>query len=283
MINNGKGFQPKNGRILKVIRVGRISTINQDERSLDDQLAFLDKQVRELYGGEVEYTDIATQGSGEKLDREELGLLEELIESGEYDLVICEDLARICRRTRAVDICELCEDFETRLIAVNDHVDTWDEGWRDGAFISTWHHERSNRDTSNRIKRSIRNRFINRFILCDPGPFYVVPDGAKTVDDIQKASGATEIVEHGITMLENGDQYSDVADWLNSIGFPVGGKSKATQWECRLVKSRFLDPRLKGVEEWNNKISVRVNSSGCRKSKEAPEEVRLPRACPHMA
>jgi len=135
MIHRNNEFQPQNGRSLKVIRVAKISTINQNERSLNDQLSLLEKQVRDLYEGDVDYTDIATQGSGEKLDREELRLLEELIESGEDDLVICEDLARICRRARAVDICELCEDSDTRLIAVNDRVDTWDEGWRDGAFI----------------------------------------------------------------------------------------------------------------------------------------------------
>ena len=209
MINNGKTFQPKDGRTLRVIRVARISTVHQDERSLDDQLALLKTEVEKLYDGDVEYIDIATQGSGERLDREELYRLEELIDSGQIDAVFCEDLARICRRTRAIDICEQCEDRGTRLIAINDRVDTWEEGWRDGAFISSWHHERSNRDTSNRIKRSIRNRFVNGFILSDPGPFYLVPEGAKLVDEIQKAPGATEVVMHGIAMLEDGDGYAE--------------------------------------------------------------------------
>ncbi len=66
------------------------------------------------------YTDLATQGSGERVDRLELIQLEEMIESGKYDMVVAEDLARICRRTRVMDICELCEDLGTRLIAFND-------------------------------------------------------------------------------------------------------------------------------------------------------------------
>jgi hypothetical protein len=182
-------LQPKDGRTLKVIRVARISTLNQDERSLDDQLELLRQAVARLYDGEIEYLDLATQGSGELLDRDELTQLEEWIESEAFDLVIAEDLARICRRTRAVDICELCEDHSIRLIAINDRVDTDDEGWRDGAFISSWHHERSNIDTSYRIKRSLRNRFLNGTILTDLGPFYVVPEGTTSMEQVRKKEG----------------------------------------------------------------------------------------------
>jgi hypothetical protein len=40
------------------------------------------------------------------------------VESLRYDLVVVEDLGRICRRNRAVDFCEMCEDADTRLIAL---------------------------------------------------------------------------------------------------------------------------------------------------------------------
>lgn len=43
----------------------------------------------------------------------------------------------ICRPTRAIAICKLCQDHGTRLIAIDDRFDTADEGWRDGAFRST--------------------------------------------------------------------------------------------------------------------------------------------------
>ena len=283
IIGNQNAIQPKDGRTLKVIRIARISTTNQDERSLDDQLALLQQQVEAMHNGPVKYFDLATQGSGEKLDREELQKLEEMIESGEYDLVIAEDLARICRRLHAITICELCEDFDTRLIAINDRVDTSDERWRDGAFISSWHHERSNKDTSDRIKRSLRNRFINRAILADPGPFYFVPDDAKTIDDVVKHPDAVEVVETGIQMLEKECYYSEVADWLNDIGFLVGGQSKQSRWNGKLVKERFLDTRLKGIEEWNTNKSVRDNKSGRRKSKKSDPDEILTREVPHMA
>ncbi len=283
MISDNRELHPQDGHTLQVIRIARISTLSQDERSLDDQLALLKKHVEAMYDGPVEYYDIATQGSGERLDREELALLEALIEARNHDLAITEDLARICRRTRAIDFCELCEDCGMRLIAINDRVDTADGGWRDGAFISSWHHERSNRDTIERIQRSLRNRFVNGAILSDPGPFYVVPDGADNISQIQKAPGAEEIVERGFSMLEAGSGYSEVADWLNEIGFPVGGQSKQKKWDCRLVTTRFLHPRLKGIDEWNNHKSVRHNKSGNRRSVPAPESELLTRECPHLA
>lgn len=277
-------LSPKSGRVLQVVRIARISTLNQDERSLDDQLALLGKTVESLYDGPTEYQDLATQGSGEKLDRAELTELEELIESGQVDLVIAEDLARICRRTRAIDFCEICEDNGTRLMAINDRVDTADESWRDGAFISSWHHERSNRDTSSRIKRSLRNRFMNGALLTELGPFYDVPAGATSIDQVRKRSGAEEVVLEVFQMLEDGCSYSEVADWLNDVKqIPPGGSSRKKRWDCVLVRERFLNPRLKGLDFWNAKKTIRINKTGRRKQINADPAETLTRSCPHLA
>jgi DNA invertase Pin-like site-specific DNA recombinase len=91
--------------------------------------------VLEHYDGAVEWHIITSRDSGEYLDREELVRLEALIESGTVDVVICEDLARICRRTRAYDLCELAVDNTVRLIALNDHVDTSRDDWHLNAFF----------------------------------------------------------------------------------------------------------------------------------------------------
>jgi site-specific DNA recombinase len=157
---------PRDGPVLRIIAVCRISTPHQDKRSLDDQLAKLKQFVADHYDGPVEWTLIASQGSGEQLDRKELYQLEELIEGDRHDVVGAEDLGRVCRRRRACDLCELCVDHNVRLIAINDRVDTVEDGCEDSAFISTWHHERSNRDTSEGIKRSLRHRFVQGGV-CD--------------------------------------------------------------------------------------------------------------------
>jgi hypothetical protein len=104
---------------------------------------------------------VAGSGSGEFLDREEFLRLGDLVATGKYDLVLTEDLGRIVRRIYAHIFAEHCVDHATRLISKNDHVDTMVEGWEDRSIFSAWHHERSNRDTSDRIKRAHRGRFLN--------------------------------------------------------------------------------------------------------------------------
>ncbi len=141
-------FKPRDGRTLKVIRVARVSTDAQDSRSLDDQRARIQTYVESLHCGEVEFIDIASQGSSGQLAREELLELERRIESGSFDLVIAEDLSRICRRRRAFDFCEICIDYDTRLIAINDHIDTAASDCWESAVFATWQHQRSNCDVA---------------------------------------------------------------------------------------------------------------------------------------
>ena len=83
--------------------ISRISTANQDERSLDAQAELCKRFLDQRYKGPIEFHPIGSQGSGERLDRAELTQAEECIESGKYDLVIAEDLGRIMRRAHAVD------------------------------------------------------------------------------------------------------------------------------------------------------------------------------------
>jgi hypothetical protein len=52
-------------------------------------------------------------------------------------LVICEDLGRVCRRMHAHLFCESCEDADTRLVALNDSIDTEREDWQLNSFFTT--------------------------------------------------------------------------------------------------------------------------------------------------
>jgi len=123
-------LRARDGMVLRVLIVARIGTIRQDVRSLDDQVAVSKQYVDKGYAGPVDYIVITGQGGCERLDRKELHDAEALIDAGALDLVIVADLARLCRRNRAVDICELCEDRDTRLIAINDNLDTAGPDWR---------------------------------------------------------------------------------------------------------------------------------------------------------
>jgi DNA invertase Pin-like site-specific DNA recombinase/DNA-binding NarL/FixJ family response regulator len=274
----------QNGGPLKVVIVARISTTKQDPRSLDDQEAKCRKYLEDAYDGQIDAKVLATQGSGECLDRLELAELEALIESRAYDVVICEDLSRICRRARAYDFCELCIDHGTRLIAINDRVDTLVEGWQDPAWFATFHHERSNRDTSQRIRRSQINRFLNGGMIQGLVYGYIKPRGAKSDSEISKDPHAETIVPEIFRRLEDGASYAEVADWLNNESVPTGPHSRTQQrWDSELVRRYIHNPILKGVRYRNRKISKRHNKSGRHVAVDAsPNELKT-RECPHLA
>ncbi|QGJ68647.1 Recombinase [Planctomycetales bacterium 10988] len=276
-------LEPRNGRELKVLAICRISTIHQDARSLEDQETmyrhWLTKHTSLPFRMEV----IASQGSGEALDRKEYHRAIELVESDQFDLVISEDLGRICRRVHAHIFCEICEDSATRLIALNDHVDTALDDWRLGSFFAVMRHETSNRDTSRRIRRSLRNRFSQGGVVQTTIYGYIKPRGENTDDKLHKDPDAEPIYEEWFQRLENGESLQSIADWLNGQGIPVGPYVRVDQWSGPLVGRVTRNPILKGVRVRNRKISRRVNRTGRRQCIDAPPEERLERHCPHLA
>jgi DNA invertase Pin-like site-specific DNA recombinase len=276
-------FVPKNGAQLRVLVVDRISTKLQDEKSNDDQDALNQEYIRARTSLPCEFYSIKSQGSGEYLDREELFELIELIESGDWDVVICEDLGRICRRIFAIEICERCEDSGTRLIAINDHVDTANEDWRMHSYFATMRHESYNKDTAKRIRRTQRNRFQQGGILPRPSVGYIRPPGAKTDDQLQKDPVFEPIVVEMFRRLEDGGTFAELADWLNSQNIPTGPSSRIKRWSVQSVTRFVRNPLLKGWRFRNRVIAKRINKTGRRKCIPAPPEELLERNCPHLA
>lgn len=282
-------FIPRNaitapdGRSLRAVYVCRISTENQSELSLDDQRALLECWLRANYSGPFEAIVIQTQGSGERTDRPELQQLEELVRTRRVDLILCEDLGRIMRRFLAVVFCETCQDFGVRLIALNDAIDTFDTDWQMPSVLAAFRHERHNTDTSARIRRTFRNRFmqggINQFVIAG----YAKPPGAKFDTEIVKLPEAEPVYDRWFQILEDGGTYSDVADFLNEIEFPMGQFCRSDRWTCAMVARVTFNPILKGVRERNRKHSVRLNETGKRRTVKAPVEELLTRNCPHLA
>ena len=80
----------------------------------------------------------------------------------------------------------MCLDANTRLIAINDHLDTAQEGWQLHSFFAAMRHETYNRDTSKRIRRSLRNRFSQGGVFQCQIYGYIKPQGAAGDADVQK-------------------------------------------------------------------------------------------------
>lgn len=278
-----EAFRRRDRLRLKVIVVARISTGRQDERSLEDQKAYCLDFLGRLFQCEFVVIFIKDRGSGEYLDRKALHELEDLIDSGDYDIVVTEDLGRICRRSHAMAICEACEDADTRLIAINDHVDLADENWRVSAFFAALRHEQYNQDTAKRIRRSQQNRFSQGGALPKKCWGYLGWENAQTDTDLRKVPALEQIIPEALRRLEEGATFAEIADWFHDAGVPTGPSCRKKRWTVASVARSLRNPMLKGVRERNRVTSRRKNKTGRRyPEKNDPSEWQV-RHVPHLA
>ena len=273
----------RNGRTLKVLGIARISTIHQNALSLEDQEQLYRKWLNQNTDLPYDLTMISGRGSGEDLER--IDYLEALyaIETRTYDLIVAEDLGRITRRVHSLIFCELCEDAGTRLIAINDSIDTGKDNWRLNAAFASMRHEMYNADTAKRIRRSLRNRFEHGGVLGVQVFGIIKPLGANKDSELSKDPDAQPIYDEMFRLLENGASYSEVADWLNDTKVELPPYARSKKWRCSLVTQLIHNPILKGLRVRNRKISKRINETGRHKSVAAPPEELLERYCPHIA
>ena len=203
--------------------------------------------------------------------------------SRQFDLVLTEDLGRILRRVEAFQFCEFAEDYETRVIAINDNVDTAQDGWRMSAFFAAMRHELYNADNAKRIRRSQEARFESGGMLPCNIFGYVKPKDAETEDDLRKDEQAEPIYREWFRILEEGGTYQDVADWLNEELVPVGPYCRIAFWTCRMVSRITHNKILKGERTRNNVKSKRKNRTGRRRGVKTTAKERKVRKCPHLA
>lgn len=274
-------FAPKTGDTVRVLGVCRISTTHQDPRSLEDQEAYYREWLTRNVSVPWTLEIIASQGSGENLERKEyLDLIERC---ADYDLILTEDLGRICRRVHAHVFCENAIDERTRVIAINDNVDTAEEGWELSSYFAVIRHEAYNKDTSRRIRRSLRNRFNQGGVIQELPYGYTKPHSKATDTECFKNSEAEAIYKEWFDRLDRGQTFSEIADWLNASGTPVGPYCRSGSWNCKMVGSITFNTILKGERRRNNRITERTNSTGRKKTVKASPAELLVRNCPNLA
>ena len=274
---------PKSGGQHLLLGVCRISTERQNEMCLGDQLAFYDEWAKIEYPDGYEMEEISSRDSGEALDRAEFLDLTERIESGRYDCVVTEDLGRIARRIHAVLLCEAGEDSRTRIVAINDRVDTFVSGWKQNAMFASMRHESYNEDTSFRIRRSLKGRFATGKLPLRLIAGYESDGPGCLEENCHKKPEAIAIYDEWFDRLDRGQSFAQIADWLNEIQFPVGPNVRKADWNGTLVGQVTRNPLLKGLRIQNKRVSMRTNRTGRRKSVKADDDQIQEREVPHLA
>jgi DNA invertase Pin-like site-specific DNA recombinase len=125
------------GRRLKALVVTRANTVELAGSDVRSQAATCEAFVHQHHDGDVENTVFVSRSSTESTDQS-LDDIERQIENGQYDVVVCTDLSRVSRNMRRIhDIWRVCVDHGTRLIAIDDGVDTAESDWDVAMFATT--------------------------------------------------------------------------------------------------------------------------------------------------
>jgi site-specific DNA recombinase len=286
---------PRNGHTLVTDIVARISGCKkQKEVSLEDQVDHGKEVASELYSGPTEYRVVATKGKGERLDRPELAQIEDMLRSGELDLLIMEDIGRLVRGSEAHRLCGIAVDHGARVISPNDCVDTAEDSWEEDVLDACKEHVGHNAHTSRRLKYKLMNRF-KKFggAAAHVPPGYIKPppkpktdDGeepeAPTYDEWFKEESLTEKIQCGGQILWETLNCSAVADWFNTNGMPRGKYAQTTKWDGHDVRRFYANPILKGFPQRGVRHTIKHHETGRRISVPNPKGPSF-YECPHLA
>ena len=158
----------------------------------------------------------------------------------------------------------------------------WEEGWQDRSIFSAWHHERSNRETSDRIKRTHGSRFDQGGCAAFPIFGIIKPPGAKSDLDWHNDPQAEAMYKRWFEMLDNDALYAEIAEWRNREGVETGPFCDAEEWDGPMVGRVSHNPLLKGYRQRNRRKSKRNAKGKYVSVKAEPQELRL-RHVPHLA
>ncbi len=138
---------------LRVLVIGRISTEQQSEQSIEASYRYVQDYLRRM--GELEIRHLGEQASGMLADRATMREAENLIASGSVDLVIAEDLSRIYRNPRfQYAFVQDAVDRGVRVICIADNLDTADENWEVNLSTAAVRHGLFIPDTCRRVRRT---------------------------------------------------------------------------------------------------------------------------------
>jgi len=224
MIPTSAPLRPKNpGGKLSVVAIGRISTPYQNEENIEASYRYIREHLARIYDGPLNLKLLGEQGSGMLTDRASIREAEALVASGKVDVVMAEDLARVCRNPRhQYDFVQNAVDMGTRVICPGDNLDTADENWEITMGAAALRHGLCIPDTRRRVRRTATHSFHNG------GMVQKIRYGYRKLTEQEAASGqfgpaglriarvpeCTPVIREMMDRVMRGETYSAVADSL---------------------------------------------------------------------
>lgn len=267
---------------LKVILIGRISTEHQNLESIDASFRYAQEFLARLYDGPVEFKQLGERASGMLVDRATIREAEDLIATGEWDLVLAEDLSRIFRNPRhQLGFVQDTVDSETRVICIADNIDTASDHWEVMLGAAALRHGTMIPDTRRRVRRSATHAFHSG------GMVLRVKYGYRRLSKEDAATGlhgskglriarrpeCTPVIRLMVAKLLAGAHLNTISEWLQSER--VEPPPYAKRWTPRLVRNLLADPILSGTRTFRKVLHQPVYRTGRHR--------RVPNAAPEQA
>ncbi|PHS11143.1 MAG: hypothetical protein COA78_10400 [Blastopirellula sp.] len=260
---------------LCVIVMGRLSkaknTEEETQQTIESSYAFAEKFLADVYNGPIEIHHLGEQISGMVAERETILEAYKLIESGEIDVVISEDLSRIYRNPRhQFSFVQDCVDAKIRLICVADGLDTADENWENMLGAAAYRHGQHVPDTRRRVRRTATHSFhLGGMVLKHKAGYRkltkeealtgeIGPKGLRVVKDPIYSQHIPDIRRE---LMKTGS-IAKVVRWLNKNGVPTGPYVKGDKWNRNLLKGLVRDPILHGTRFFRKTIYVQIFKTG---------------------
>lgn len=269
----------------------RYSTEEQHHTSIPDQFAGQRRHLSRI-GISAKIDELSdAEMSGELVSRPGINELRNGIREGRWDLLICEDSSRLFRHdTAAIELIHTAVDAGMRVICINDSVDTSEDGWEDRLSDSVKHHARTNRHTSQRIKRRLESLFTQggAIGLLQPGYTRVcsVPATARTpeegpffdhVDPLE-----APLIKEAFQRVARQESVWAVAEWLTAQNLRKSGLKNRRPWKAKDVIALIRREKYRGIEYYRKTISKKKFTSGEKVSEPNDPKSVLSRDMPHL-
>jgi DNA invertase Pin-like site-specific DNA recombinase len=276
--------------ILRVVAIGRVSTPGQNIENIQASYEYNDEFLRRIYSGPMNVRYLGERGSGMLVERETIQEAEALIDSGQIDLVIAEDLSRMYRNPRyQYAFVQNAVDMGTRVICVGDALDTADENWEVALGAAALRHGLYIPDTRRRVRRTAIHSFhqggmvqkvrfgYRKLSVEEAASGQFGPPGLR----IAKLPECTPILCEIKDRILAGSPYAAVAEWLEAEGIQPGPYATNGRWTGKLVVETLEDPLLSGLRTFRDTICEPIYRTGKHRSRRNVEPET--EHCPSLA
>ncbi|OWK34231.1 recombinase family protein [Fimbriiglobus ruber] len=288
-MNLGTPLVPRGtDKVLRVIIPGRISTPGQDMASITSQHEDAERWLQRVYAGPTEIRRLGEQASGWVVDRQTMVEADELVTSGDWDLVLVTELREIYRNPRMQwGFVQACLDADVRFVSLADNIDTADVNWEVMMHTASLRHGMTVPEARQRVRRKATSSFAHG------GMVLKIKYGYRKLTREEAAGGTfgpvglriakrpdcTATIRQMAAWVVAGWSYVRVADRLNQDGVSPGAYVDREQWTGRTVKDLLRDPILSGRRRFRTTITKMVYGTGKHRScpnPAPPEEKEYP-------